>query len=311
MKIACLMPGQGAQEVGMGRALAEAHAEARRRFDEAERVLPGLRRTMWEGPEEALARTEATQPALYLHSCAAVDVLAARGIRPAVAAGHSVGEYAALYAAGAISFEDGLRLVAARAEAMGRAARARPGGMAAILGLADADVEAICREAAAAGVVVPANWNAPGQVVISGETPALERAVARARGRGGKAVHLRVAGPWHSPLMEPAAAEIAPRIAAAAISAPAVPVIANVSAEAVVTASDVRSALVRQVAGAVRWADSMRRMIAMGIDLFVEVGTGTVLKGLLKRIDRKARSVAFGAPADLDGLLAATGARAA
>lgn len=312
-RLAFLMPGQGSQAVGMGRALSDAFPEARARFEEADRILDRpLTRTMWEGPEETLKETEWTQPALYAVSCAAADVLAARGVAPAAAAGHSVGEYAAHYAAGSIDFADGLRLVAVRAAAMGAAARARPGGMAAVLGPADDEVEAICAAAAAetGRVVVPANFNAPGQVVISGETDAVERAAALAQERGAKVRLLNVSGAWHSPLMADATRALAGAIPGAPWRAPRVPVVANVDAAVHADPEAVRRSLVEQVEGAVRWSATVLALGGLGAESYLEVGSGAVLKGLMKRIVKGSRAASFGDPKDLEAALALAGSAA-
>ena len=310
MKLALLFPGQGAQAVGMGRSLAERHAAARAVFEAADRALGfPLSRVCWEGPEQELKQTVHAQPALLTHSVAALRLLEQAGIRPAWVAGHSLGEYSACVAAGALAFEDALRLVHRRGELMYQAGIDRPGTMAAILGLDAAAVEAACAEASAVGVVRAANFNAPGQVVISGEIPAVEKACELARARGAKrAVRLEVSGAFHSPLMESAARGLAESLAATTFHEPACPVVTNVDAAPVTHAGELRGALARQLLGAVRWEESMRWVCARAPDAFVEVGTGRVLRGLLKALAPGARALGVDDADSLTATLAALGA---
>jgi [acyl-carrier-protein] S-malonyltransferase len=289
MKLAFLFPGQGAQRVGMGHALALAHAEARATFETADRLLGfPLSRLCWEGPLAELTRSVNAQPALLTHSVAAWRLAAAAGLAPRWVAGHSLGEYSACVAAGAIEFEDALRLTRRRGELMSEAGRERPGTMAAILGLAAAEVEAVCREAAGAGVVVPANYNAPGQVVVSGEPEAVERACAIARERGARrAVRLEVSGAFHSPLMGAAARGLEQALAAVPIRDARCPIVANVTGSPVEKAGEIRAALAAQLLGAVRWEATVRFLLGRGA-AFVELGTGAVLRGLLRGTDRQA-----------------------
>jgi [acyl-carrier-protein] S-malonyltransferase len=310
MKLALLFPGQGAQAVGMGRALADAEPLARATFEAADRVLGfSLTGIMWEGPEDELRKTMHAQPALLAHSVAAWRLLERAGVRPAFTAGHSVGEYSACVAAGAILFEDALRLVQRRGELMYRAGLERPGTMAAILGMERLQVDEVCAAAADAGVVVAANLNAPGQVVISGEIPAVERACEIAKTRGAKrAIRLVVSGAFHSPLMASAADGLREALAGVEIRDAACPVICNVDARPVCAGAEIRDALERQLLGAVRWEESMRLLLAEGLDGCVEAGTGKVLRGLLRTIERDAPSWNVEDPESLHATLAALGA---
>jgi [acyl-carrier-protein] S-malonyltransferase len=306
VKLAFLFPGQGAQAVGMGRALAEAHPAAREVFDAADGALGfALSKIMWEGPEDVLRETRHAQPALLVHSVAALRLVEAKGLAPSWCAGHSLGEYSACVAAGALAFEDAVRLVYRRGELMHAAGRERPGTMAAVLGLATDDVAAACAEAASAGVVVPANLNAPGQVVISGEPAAVERAGEACKARGAKrVVPLVVSGAFHSPLMGAASQGLGESLRAARFQDARCPIVANVSATAVQRADEVRDALDRQLLGAVRWEESMRALLAAGAEGFVELGAGKVLRGLLRTIAKDAPSWNVEDPDSLDATLA-------
>jgi [acyl-carrier-protein] S-malonyltransferase len=294
----------------MGQALAERFPVARHVFETADRAL-GYRLSdiCWKGPAEELKKTVHTQPALLTHGVAAWKLLEAAGVRPSWVAGHSLGEYSACVAAGALSFEDAVRLVARRGELMYRAGLDRPGTMAAILGLDRGQVEDACARAAPAGIVCPANLNAPGQVVISGERAAVVRACELARGLGAKRViPLEVSGAFHSPLMESAAAGLTEALTAVSVHDALVPVVANVSAEPLRRGGEIRAALEAQLLGAVRWEDSMRRMVAAGAQGFVEVGTGTVLRGLLRSLDKSIASWNVDDPDSLQATLAALAA---
>jgi [acyl-carrier-protein] S-malonyltransferase len=307
VKLAFLFPGQGAQAVGMGRALAEAEPLARETFERADAALGfALTRVMWEGPEDELRQTVHAQPALLAHGVAAWRLLERAGLRPAFTAGHSLGEYTACVAAGALSFEDAIRLVHRRGELMHRAGIERPGAMAAILGLDAAAARAACAEAAGAGEVVAANLNAPGQVVISGEVPAVERAGEIAKAAGAKRViRLVVSGAFHSPLMASAAEGLRAALDAVELRDAECPVICNVDARPVRRAGEIRDALERQLLGAVRWEESMRLLLGSGVEGFVEAGTGKVLRGLLRTIEREARSWNVEDPDSLRETLAA------
>ena len=285
MRIAFVFPGQGSQSVGMLGGFAENETVQRvmARADEALGFsLTGL---IAEGPAETLSLTVNTQPAMLASSVAFYEAwLAAGGRAPEMMAGHSLGEYSALCAAGAMDLETAVRLVRFRAEAMQSAVPVGVGGMAAVMGLADADVEAACEEARAVGRVEAVNFNAPGQVVIAGEKEAVARAIECAKARGcRRAIVLPVSAPFHSSLMQPAAAKLAERLAATDIKVPATPVIANIDVEVHETPDAIREALARQAAGAVQWVRTIERMKAAGITDIVECGPGKVLTGLLRR----------------------------
>ncbi|MFZ5640159.1 MAG: ACP S-malonyltransferase [Bacillota bacterium] len=286
MRIAFVFPGQGSQYVGMGKELFDRYTEARETYLEANEALGfDLAAVCFTGPEDMLKKTAVTQPAILTTSIAILRVLqAVSGLQPSVSAGHSLGEYAALVAAGALSFNDAVKVVRNRGEFMEEAAPAGSGGMAAILGLEREKVEEVCREAAS-GIVEVANYNCPGQIVIAGEAGALEQAMAMAREKGAKrVVPLAVSGPFHSSLMAPAGEKLAGVLAEINIGDPRIPVIANISGDFVRTAEEIRHSLIKQVSGSVRWEDSVLKMSANGVTHFVEVGPGRVLSGLIKKI---------------------------
>jgi [acyl-carrier-protein] S-malonyltransferase len=299
--IAFIFPGQGAHRVGMGRALAEAFPICRETFDEADAALGApLSRIIFEGPEDQLTLTENTQPAILAVSTAAARLLASRGLVPAFMAGHSLGEYSANVAAGTFSFVDALRLVRRRGRYMQEAVPAGEGAMAAILGLDAEQVLQACREAANGDVVSPANMNGAGQVVIAGAREAVARASERARALGAKRViPLAVSAPFHCALMKPAEDRLAPELRAIQTQAPRVPIVANVDAEPKREAQAAIEALVQQVSAPVRWEAVVRRLASEGVTTYVEVGPGTVLSGLVRKIHREAVVVNFGSPDDL------------
>jgi [acyl-carrier-protein] S-malonyltransferase len=304
--IAFLFPGQGSQVVGMGRAFCESSPAARRVFEEANEALGAdLTRVMFEGPEAELALTATTQPAVLTASVAAAAACAERGLRPALAAGHSLGEYSALVVAGALRLADAVRVVRRRGEFMQAAVPVGAGAMAAIMGVGLPVVEQVCADAAKGEVVDIANVNSEQQIVIAGHRAAVERAVALAKERGGrKSVLLPVSAPFHCSLMAPAAERLAAQLAAVPVSDPAIPVVRNVDGGVTRKAAEVVPFLLRQVASPVRWTDCVRRLAAEGATAFVEVGPGRVLSGLVKRIVEDARVVAVEDPAGLDKALA-------
>ncbi len=286
--IAFLFPGQGSQSVGMGKELAAEYAVARQTFDQADAALGfKLSELCFEGPEEKLKLTEITQPAILTVSVAACRVLRDKGIHPAFAAGHSLGEYSAHVAAGTLSFEDALRTVSRRGRYMQEAVPVGDGAMAAILGMPLAELTQICAEAAQGEVCSPANINSPDQIVISGSTRAVGRAADLAKHHGAKrAILLPVSAPFHCSLLQPAQDKMADDLAQLQFHEMQIPVACNVDAELVQKPEAARSALVRQVTGAVRWEPCVRLLIAKGVGTFVEVGPGKVLCGLLRQIDR-------------------------
>jgi [acyl-carrier-protein] S-malonyltransferase len=312
--LALIFPGQGSQTVGMGKSLAESFPVARAVFEEVDAALGDrLSATMWDGPAETLNLTANAQPALMAASLAAVRVLeteAGLDVKRDVAlvAGHSLGEYSALAAVGAISVADTARLLRLRGEAMQKAVPVGTGAMAAILKLDGEAVRAIAAEAAEGEVCDVANDNGAGQIVLSGHKAAVERAVALAGARGGRGMMLTVSAPFHCRLMAPAADVMAKALGETRVSAPVVPVVANVEAAPVSDPAAIRDALVRQVVGTVRWRECVEAMAAKGVDRFVEVGSGKVLTGLVKRIASDARAGTFSQAGDLDAVRPLLGA---
>jgi [acyl-carrier-protein] S-malonyltransferase len=306
MKRAFIFPGQGSQSVGMGKALADAFPQAKAVFDEVDEALSQkLSTLMWEGPAEELTLTANTQPALMAVSLAAIRVLEAEAgldlkSNAAFVAGHSLGEYSALAAAGSLSVTDTARLLRVRGNAMQNAVPVGQGAMAALLGLEYEAALEVAREAAQGEVCDAANDNGGAQVVVSGHKAAVERAVAIAQTKGAKrAVMLAVSAPFHCALMQPAADAMREALAAVTVNAPVVPVVANVEAAPITDPAAIRDALVRQVTGTVRWRESVAYMAAQGVESFYEVGSGKVLTGLVKRIAAGASSAAIGSPEDV------------
>lgn len=309
MKTAFLFPGQGSQYPGMGSDLNDSFPEARALFEEADRVLEfSLTRIMFDdAPENAapLRQTDITQPALYVHSLAAFTILRRNGRMPDMVAGHSLGEYSALAAAGAIRFEDGLRVVRTRGELMAQAGDKRPGTMAAVLGLDDDVIERICNEASSNGRIArPANFNAPGQVVISGDVPAIEVATEKLKEAGARrVVPLPVSGAFHSPLMDFARDGLASTLERLEIKRPTCPIYLNVTAEPTSDPDEIRRRLLEQLLAPVRWTDILRAKQSDGAGRFVEVGAGNVLTGLARRtLGRDIETATAGTTAELQQL---------
>lgn len=300
-QVAFLFPGQGSQSVGMGKEFYDQFKVARDVFEEADDVLHfPLSRLCFEGPEEALKLTENTQPAVLTTSIAALRVLQSeRGIEPRFTAGHSLGEYSALVAAGVLTFAEAVQVVRLRGKFMQEAVPLGEGTMAALLGMDRQEVEEICKQASDGEILTPANYNCPGQIVVAGHTRAVERAIALVKQRGKKAMLLQVSAPFHSPLMKPAGMRLQEVLEKISFQSFNTPVVTNVEAMANTDSERVKPLLVDQVSSPVRWEESMRWMIGEGIEQVLEVGPGKVLSGLMKRIDP---NVAVGNVEDLSSL---------
>lgn len=295
---AYVFPGQGSQFSGMGKDLYESDAQARQMFDEANQILGfNITDIMFAGTDEELRQTKVTQPAIFLHSVILAKVLGAK-FTPDMVAGHSLGEFSALVSAGAMSFADGVRLVSHRAQAMQRACEIAPSTMAAIVGLDDATVEQVCAEVEG---IVPANYNCPGQLVISGSVEGIDKACAILTEKGAKrAIKLAVSGAFHSPFMEPARAELAKAIEETSFNAPVCPVYQNVTAKAETDPATIKKNLVAQLTSSVRWTQTMQNMIAAGASEFVEVGPGKVLQGLIRKTSRDVKASGIASLADIN-----------
>lgn len=287
---AYVFPGQGSQFVGMGKDLYENNPIAKELFDKANDILGfNITSIMFDGTDEALKQTKVTQPAIFLHSVILAKTLE-QDFKPDMVAGHSLGEFSALVAAGAISFEDGLKLVAKRAQAMQKACELNPSGMAAILGLENEQVEEVCNSIEE--VVVPANYNCPGQIVISGSNEGVQKACEILKEAGAKrALPLPVSGGFHSPMMESAKEELEAAIDATNFSTPVCPIYQNVDATPYTDPAKIKANLIEQLTGAVKWTQTTQQMLADGANIFTEVGPGKVLQGLIKKVDRKAETL--------------------
>lgn len=294
-RIVCVFPGQGSQFVGMGQDLWQTDTDVRALYQEANEVLGyDLQRLCFEGPEETLRLTQHTQPAVLVHSMAAWTVLRKRGFCPTFLAGHSLGEYSALVAAGVLTFADAVRLVHQRGAFMQEAVPPEAGSMAAMLGMRMEDVETLCQEFAGDGVLQPANYNDPGQIVIAGESARVQAAVAAAQARRlGKAVLLNVSAPFHCRMLQPAAQRLQEVLEDVSVGGFAVPVIANVTAMPYPDSRAVKDFLVTQVCAPVRWEASMRYAVGQGCQVLVEAGPGKVLSGMMRRISRDVRNMTF------------------
>ncbi|WP_339208896.1 ACP S-malonyltransferase [Paenibacillus sp. FSL K6-3182] len=305
-KIAFVFPGQGAQAVGMGKDAYDAFDRSRAIFEQADEALGfSLSQIIFEGPEDTLKQTANTQPALLTVSVSLLEALEGRGLKPDFVAGHSLGEYSALVAAGVLSFEDAVRTVRARGQFMEQAVPSGQGAMAAVLGAERDTLAALCAAITAEGSAVElANVNCPGQIVVSGTAAGVDAVVQRGKEEAGakRVIPLEVSGPFHSSLMKPAAVNLQATLADIAMKDANVPIVANVTANAVTSADEIRGLLVEQVCSPVLWEDSVRYLVEQGVDTFVEIGSGTVLAGLIKKVDKNLRIISINSISALEAL---------
>jgi [acyl-carrier-protein] S-malonyltransferase len=287
--IGFVFPGQGSQAVGMGKSLYDTYPSVKNILEKANQILGySLTDLCFNGPEDKLKQTQHAQPALFSVSIATFQVLREKGIEPNFVAGHSLGEYSALVTAGALDFESGLKLVAERGRLMGEAGKTAPGTMAAILGMTDEEIRVVCEEISnTAGVVVVANYNCPGQIVISGSVEGVNAAVAKLKEMKKKAIPLPVSGAFHSPLLQNAGEQFTKVLDTVSFNSTVIPVVSNVTAQPSTNAATLKSALARQMTSAVLWESSIRKIVEQGVKVFVEVGTGNVLSGLVKKINKE------------------------
>jgi len=304
-KIGFIFPGQGSQKVGMGKDFYDAFPEARTIYDKTEKILGfPLKDISFSGPEDSLKQTYVTQPALFVHSVVVTECLKERGITPVITAGHSLGEYSALYGSGVADFDTLLSIVKVRGELMQSAGEKVPGTMAALIGSDEKTVSNLCQKASAAGIVCPANFNAPGQIVISGSVEGIHKAIELAKEYGiRRAVELNVSCAFHSPLMADAISGLISKIQVTEFQSTDIPVVSNVTAQSMSDPDEMKSNLEKQLVNPVRWSESIDYIMENGIDILIEVGSGTVLQGLVKRINKEIPCLSVGTVEELESIM--------